>query len=331
MEMNNRRKLVIAIGAGALASPFGAFAQQQGKVWRIGFQYGASRQSALETGRYGAFLKGMQDLGYIEGKHFVLEEQFIENTERFPDLSAELVRTNVDVIVTSGLVGVRTLLRLTTTIPIVVAVAFDPVRDRIAASLAHPGGNVTGLSALLEEVFAKHVELLKMAVPKLSRIAVFSTPRSSDHPPLMKIVDATARKLGIQVLEVSAATVKDLEPGFRTMAREQCRALIILGDTFFVQNFRQIAELAIKYRQASTYSGSEYPNVGGLMSYGPSFADNYYRAAAFVDKILKGAKPADLPFEQPTRVYLTINRKTAKALGLTIPQELLLRADKVIE
>ena len=205
------------------------------------------------------------------------------------------------------------------------------MREGIAASLAHPGGNFTGLSAFLDDLFPKHVEFLRIALPKLSRIAVLSKPGNPGHPSLLKLIEDVARKLGIQVLPVNGNTPKDIEQGFGAMAQQRVQAVIILGDSFFVQHFRYIAELAIKHRLASIYSGREYPDAGGLMSYGPSFSDNFRRAATYVDKILKGAKPGDLPFEQPTRLYLTINRKTVKALGLTITNELLLRADNVIE
>jgi putative ABC transport system substrate-binding protein len=328
-----RRKLVFALGASALIKPFGALAQRRDKVWRIGFFYVGSRQSAVDTGRYGAFLEAMRDLGYVQGKDFVLEERFAPDGayERLPALAAELVGAKVDVIVAAGGPSSQALKQVTTSVPVVVTVTADPVREGLAATLARPGGNFTGLSAFLDDVFPKHVELLKIAVPGLSRLAALVKPGNQGHPHWIKGIEAVARRNTVQVLPVEVGAVTDLEPAFATIAQRRAQALIILGDSFFVQHFRRIAELSIKHRLASTYSGQEYPDSGGFMSYGPNFADNYRRAASFVDKILKGAKPAELPFEQPTRFYLILNRKTAKAMGLAVPEELLLRADRVIE
>ena len=330
---STRRAFLIALGAGALAVPFASLAQQQSKVRRIGFLYGGSRQSALDTGRYGAFLQGMRELGYSEGKHYVLEERFAPGSEveRLPALAAELTRSNLDVIVASGGAAAQALKQATTTIPVVFAVSNNPVLAGFAASLARPGGNFTGLAAFLDEVFPKHVEMLKLAVPKLSRIAALANSRNVVHPHLLKGIEAVARYNGIQVQRVDGDTFEDIERGIGAIARQRAQALIILGDAFFVQYFRQIAALAIRNRVASIYSGREYPEAGGLMSYGPNFADNYRRAASYVDKILKGAKPGDLPIEQPTKFELVVNRKTANALGIILSQELLFRADRVIE
>jgi putative ABC transport system substrate-binding protein len=330
--MSPRAILAAALVLAVLATPIRTSAQPTTKVWRIGFFYIGSRQSAVEMGRYGAFVEGMQALGYVEGKHFVLEERFADGDyERLPTLAAELARARVDVIVTSGLPLARVMRQATQSIPIVVAIAFDPVREGIAASLARPGGNVTGISSSLEEAFGKHVDLLKVAVPGLARIGALSKASNPDHPRVLKAIEAVATKLNIHVQRVDVDAPKDFEPGLRAMAKEHAKAFVILGDASFVQHFRQIAELAIKYRLASTYSGREYPDVGGFMSYGPNFTDNFRYAATYVDKILKGAKPAELPFEQPSRLYLTINANTAKAIGLAVPRELLLRADRIIE
>jgi len=331
--MNNRRKLIVALGAGALVAPVGTLAQPQGKIWRIGFFYIGTRQSAVDTGRYGAFIEGMRQLGYVEDKNFVLKERFASDGDyaRLPEIATELVRSTVDVIVVTGGPATHALKQATAGIPIIVTIATDPVREGIAVSMAHPGGNFTGFSAFLDSLFPKHVEFLKVAVAKLSRVAVLSKAGNPNHPRLLKLVEDAAQTHGIQMLPVAANDVKDIEQGFSEMARQRAQAVIILGDSFFVQHFRTIAGFAVKHRIASIYSGREYPDAGGLMSYGPSFADNFRRAATYVDKILKGAKPGDLPFEQPTRLYLTINSKTGKAIGLTISSELLLRADNVIE
>ena len=241
------------------------------------------------------------------------------------------MQSRVDVIVATGTPAYRALKQSTSTVPIVITVTTDPIRDGFAASLARPGGNFTGLSTGLAGFNPKFFELLKIAVPKLSRVAVLSSSFNPAHPPQIKELEAAARKLGMRVLQVNASAPDEIERGFAVMTRDHAEALIILGDAFFVQQIRQIAELALKHRLPSLYSAPEYAASGGFMGYGQNIVDNFRSAATFVDKILKGAKPGDLPFEQPTRFYLVINRKTAKALGIAIPQELLLRADKVIE
>jgi len=322
----------IAFGLGALAEALPALAQQQSKVWRIGFFYFASRHSAMDTGRYQLFLKGMRELGYVEGKHFVIEARYADGKAGpLPDFAAELVRLNVDIIVANGTPVYHALRQATKTIPIVITVSADPVSEGFAASLARPGGNFTGLSSANVELTPKHLELLMTAVPRLSRVAVLMNPAHSGHPARLKIIQAAAQKTGMQVLPVDAPTPDGIERAFGTMARERAGALIILGDSFFVQQIRQIAELALKHRLPSIYVNRDFADAGGLMSYGQNQTDNFRRAATYVDKILKGAKPGDLPIEQPTAFELVINRKTAKAFGLTIPQELVLRADRVIE
>jgi len=274
----------------------------------------------------------MRDLGYVEGKHFVIEARYADGkTERLPDLAAELVRSKVDVIVATGTPLYQALQKATKTIPIVITTSPDPVRDGFAASLARPGGNFTGLSSNNAEAIPKHVELLMTAVPRLSRIAVLRNPDNVGSFPQLKSIQAAAQKTGLQVLPVDARTPDGIERGFSTMAKERAEAVIIPGDTFFLQQVRQIAELALKHRLPSTYVTREYAEAGGFMSYGQNITENFRRAATYVDKILKGAKPGELPIEQPTIFELVINRKTARAIGLTIPQELLLRADRVIE
>jgi len=330
--MISRRKIVFAFALSPLAASFRAYAQQRGKVFRIGFLYNGSRQTVLDTGRYNAFLQGMRDLGYIEGKHFVIEARFADgNYERLPALVAELVSSRVDVIVASGSAAYSALEKVPRTIPIVTTVSSDPVGSGFASSLARPSGNFTGLSTAVADLAPKHIELLKVAVPKLSRVAVLSNSGNPDHPQQFKSIEAATRKLGIRLLQMNVRTASDIERSFAGMTRDRTEGVIILNDGFFVQQMRQIAELALKHRLPSIHGSVEYVESGGFMSYGPNFIDNFRLAAGYVDKILKGAKPADLPFQQPTRFYLMINRKTAKAIGLAIPQELLLRADKVIE
>jgi len=328
----NRRKLLVAFGLGALAEALPALAQPKGQVWRIGFFYFGSRQSALETGRYNAFLQGMRELGYAEGKQFVLEGRFADGkTEGVPALAAELVKAKVDVIVATGTPLYGVLQQATTSIPVVITVSPDPVSEGYAKSLARPGGIITGLSTRNIDLDPKHIETLASAMPKLARIAVLWNATNSNHAPRVKNIQAAAKKLGMQALGVNGRTPQEIEQGFATMTRERADAVIVLTDTFFVQQMRQIAELAIKHRLPSIFGVNEYPEAGGLMSYGQDITANFHRAATFVDKILKGSRPGDLPFEQPMKFNLVINRKTAKAIGLTIPQELVLRADKVIE
>jgi putative ABC transport system substrate-binding protein len=331
--VKTRREFLIAGSAGlCVLAALPSYAQQKGKVWRIGFFYFGSRQSAQETGRYAAFLQGMRDLGYVEGKNFVVEARFADGIgERLPALAADLVRLKVDVIVATGVPVYRALQQVTRTTPIVVTVAADPVGEGFAASLARPGGNITGLATGNVELFPKHIELLKIAVPKLSRIAMLWNPGNDAHTSRLKQLHAVAQKAGIQALQVGARTAGDIESGFATIVRERAEAVIALNDTFFVQQLRQIAELSAKHKLPSLFGAIEYPEAGGLIGYGQNVLDNFHHAATYVDKILKGAKPGDLPIEQPTRLSLVINRKTAKTIGLAIPQELVLRADRVIE
>jgi len=307
-------------------------AQPQRKVWRVGFLYIGSRQSALDTGRYGAFLKGMRELGYIEGRSFAVEARFADGkTEALPGLAAELIRTKVDVIVGTGTAVISALHKATRTIPVVSAVVADPVGAGFAASLARPGGNITGLTDFQPEMNEKHLELLTVCVPRLSRFAVLVNPTNPSHPELLKRIQVTAQKVGIDVLAKDAGTRDDITRSFDAMARDRAQATLVLGDGFFLQQVRQIGDLALKHRLPSISLNLEYAEAGGLMSYGPNITDNYRRAASYVDKILKGEKPGDLPIEGPTKFELVINRKTANALGITLSPELLLRADRVIE
>lgn len=330
--MNNRRKLVIALGAGLLTAPLTAFAQAQGNAARIGFLYFGSRQSAMETGRYAAFAQAMRDLGYVEGKNLTIESRFAEgSSDQVPALIAETVKSKVDVIVATGSATYRVLRLATTTIPIVITVTVDPVAEGFAASMAHPGGNITGLTDTAADLNPKLLELLTATVPKLTRVGVLMHPNNTSHPTQLKNLLLVAQKLGIQIVIAEAGTVDTIANSFALFVRERTRAFIALNDTFFVQQAQKIATLAVEHRLASISAYYEYAAMGGLMNYGADLSDNFRRAATYVDKILKGAKPGDLPFEQPTRYHLVINRKTAKALGLTIPQSLLIMADKVIQ
>jgi putative ABC transport system substrate-binding protein len=328
----DRRTFIASAATGVLAMPLGAFAQAQGRVWRVGFFYTGSRQSALDTGRYNAFVQGMRELGYVDGKNVVIEARFADGKiERAPGLAAELVRLKVDVIVATGSVAYRALQHATTSIPVVITVTNDPVAAGVAASLARPGGNFTGLADTAVDLGPKQLELLRAAVPQLSRVGVLLNPDNVTHPVQMKRVMLAAQKIEVQVVLAEAGTAAEIESGLGSLAQYRVDAVILFADTYFTQQLQQIAQAALKQRLPSIYNLHEYAQVGGLMSYGADLVDNFGRAATYVDKILKGAKPGDLPFEQPTRYSLAINLKTTKALGLTIPQSVLLRADEVIQ
>ena len=330
--MNKRRKLVAALGAGALAAPLVTLAQAPGKLWRLGYLDFGTRKSMVDAGRNVALLQGLRELGYVEGKNIVLEERYADgNAERLDGLAAELVRLKADLILTTGTPASHAAKRATAAIPIVITAITDPVGEGFAARLARPGGNITGMSTGVEDTILKLVELLMLAAPKLKRVAVITNPASRVHTPLWLQVQAAARKSGKEALQIAVRTPDEIERGFASMARERIDGVIIFLDAFLFQQRSQFAALAQKHRLPSICQFSQFPEVGGLMSYGSDLNDNFRRAGIFVNKILKGAKPGDIPFEQPTRYYLVINRKTAKSLGIEINNELLLRADREIE
>ena len=328
----NRRDAVVRLVA-LSAAPAAAFAQQQGNVRRIGFLAARSRSTQSNPDvYYDAFTQGMRELGYVEGKNLVIEWRFAEGKyERLPALAAELVRMKVELIATNSTPATEALQRATSTIPIVAIAVGDPIASGFAASLARPGGNITGLSLITIDLGPKYLELLKLIMPALSRAAVLENPGNPVDPAILKSVEAAGRQLGVKVLPVDASTLEEIERGFAAMGRERADAVIILPDSFFIRQRRQITELAARNRLPSMFSFREDVEAGGLMSYGVNMADIFRRAAIFVDKVLKGAKAGELPFEQPTKIHLAINRKTAKALGITISQELLFRADEVID
>jgi len=330
--VTTRRRFLITLNAGVLATPRVSFAQQPSKVARIGYFYFGSRQSSLDTGRYNAFVQGMRELGYVEGMNLIIEARFADGkTERLPALAAELVRLKVDVIVATSTPVYRALQYATTTVPVVITLSFDPVGDGFAASLARPGGNMTGLSLSAADLGPKLLELLKAAVPKLSRVAVLLQPGNPAHPQRVIRIMSAAQKGGMQVVLAEAGTAQEIESEFAMMTKQRAHAAIILADGFFLSESRLIAAQTLKHRLPSISQLRDLAEAGSLMSYGANSVDNFHRAATYVDKILKGAKPGDLPFEQPTRYQLVINHKTAIALGLTIPQALLRQADEVIQ
>jgi len=328
----NRRAFLSSLATGLAAELLPMAARAQTKSARVGFLYYGSRQSTLDTGRYQAFVEGMRELGYVEGKNLVIESRFADgNSERVPTLAVELVGLKVDVIVAGGGSVYRALHHATRTIPVVAMAVPDPVADGLAASLARPGGNFTGLSISADDLGPKHLELLRAATPKLSRVAVLVHPRNPSHPVQLKRIMSAAQKVGIQVLLAEAGTVTEVEREFTMLAKERAGGVMVRPDTFFDQESRLIATQTIKHRLPSIGLNRLYAEAGGLLSYGPDLKDNSRRAATYVDKILKGAKPSELPFEQPTRYYFVINLKAAKTLGLSIPPTLQGQADDVIQ
>ena len=326
--MTMRRKLLIALGVGALAAPFASRAQQQ-KVYRIGFL--GNSTATLEANLVGPFREGLRDLGYVEGKNIVIEFRWAERVEQLPEIAAELVRMKVDIIFASSSTSVEPARQATKTIPIVFAVHADPVGVGHVASLARPGGNITGLSMLLTDLVAKELEIFKEAVPQTTRIGILWNPTTPSHRPAVQAVEAVGEKLGVQLLLVPARTVEEFDGAFSTMTQERMGGFLVVASPLSFSQRAPLAELALKHRLPGMFGSRENVEAGGLISYGVDYNDLHRRAALYVDKILKGVKPADLPVEQASKYELIINLKTANALGLAIPESLLLRADKVIE
>jgi putative tryptophan/tyrosine transport system substrate-binding protein len=326
----DRRTFLAGTGAVLLAAPLAA--QQAAKIARIGFL-----ATNLATGPHTreAFLQGLRDLGYVEGRNVVIEYRDAEGKfERLPALAAELVALKVDVIVAGNTPAALAAKQATRTLPIVFATAGDPVTSGLVTSLARPGGNVTGLSLLFPELVGKCLEHLKQAVPGVSRVAALWQPGGSGErteKEMLKGAEVAARALGVRVQFVEARGPADFDRAFSDMTKARAGALTVLPSPMFNSERRRLVDLAAKNRLPAVYPLREYVDAGGLMAYGANLADLYRRTATYVDKILKGAKTADLPVEQPTKFELVINLKTAKALGLTIPQSLLARADEVIQ
>ena len=329
-------KKIIAVFALALAVLVSApvVHAQKGKVYRIGY---LSRTSAKTYRRQvTSFRQELRKLGYTEGKNLVIEERYAAgNHKRYREMTDELVRLNLDMIVVHGLGFAprleRAMKKVGRTVPIVFAVGVNPVGRGVVASLARPGGNITGVTDFHGELVSKRLELMKEIVPSASRIGVFSYLNNPSHPFRWKTIREAASALGVTLVRIRMREPSDIAPAFEAIKKEGAEALVIFGAPWFSARARQLAELAIKYRLPSTYGISKYPKAGGLMAYGANFDDIYRRVAHHVDKILKGAKPADIPVERPRKFNLVINLKTAKALGITIPPEVLLRATKVIK
>jgi putative ABC transport system substrate-binding protein len=306
-------------------------AQQPGKVYRVGLL--SARASSSESTRAEAFRQGLRKLGYIEGKNIIIDYRYAEGKfERLPDLAAELVRLKIDVILALGVPPTRAAKQVTTTIPIVMTGGSDPVRTGLIASFARPGGNVTGLSDLNVDLITKRLELLKEVVPKTSHVAVLLNPANPTNPLQLKETQSVAPALGLTLLILEIKQAEEFEPAFTTMRKERVGGLLVFSDPMFGFQQKQIADLAVKSRLPAMHGNRYYAEAGGLMSYGTANPDDQYRRAAiYVDKILKGANPGELPVERPTKLELVINLKTAKQIGLTIPPNVLARADRVIK
>jgi len=308
----------------------GATAAQPAKISRIGYLATVSR-SALAV-RIEAFRQGLRELGYVEGKNIVIEWRFAEGKlDRLAALAAELMRLKVDIIITGGPPATRVAKEATSTTPIVMTFDPDPVGNGFVVSLARPGGNITGLSTLAPEISGKQLELLKEILPKLSRVAVFGDSIQPGNPQALKEIEHAAQALGVDLQYLDVLSPKDIETAFRAADKGRADAVLILGSPVVASQRTQFKDLAVKSRLPTIYNRSESVEEGGLMSYAVSFTELSRRAATYVDKILKGRKPADLPVEQPTKFELIINLKAAKQIGLTIPPNVLARADRVIK
>ena len=320
--------LIVTLALGLLAAPPAADAQQPRKVYRIGWLQPAPLTRARQEG----FLQGLRDLGYTEGKDFVIEYRWDEGRfDRLQTMATELVRLNVDIIVSSNTAALLAIKRATTTIPVVMLNASDPVATGIVASLARPGGNITGVTQMAPELSGKRLELLKEIVPHLSRVAFLMNSANPGVTLSLRETEVAAGVLRVSVQALDVRAPDELQRAFSTITRGRAQALVVPPDSTRLSQMRQIIDFAAKGRLPAMYAYRDFVDAGGLIAYAPHFTDQFRRGATYVDKILKGRKPADLPVEQPMRFELVINLKTAKALGLTIPPSILIRADQVIQ
>ena len=331
--MSVRRRPLIASGMMLVVVPVSVVGQIPDKIHHIGFLGARSRSTpANPDAQYDAWLRAMRDLGYVEGKNLVIEWRFADNKfERLSALAVELSAMKLDVIVTHALPPTLALQKATSTTPIVFVAMVDPVGNRVVPNLAHPGGNVTGLSLMAADISAKRLELLHEMIPSLNDVVVLVNPLTTAHPAMFRSTEESAIKLGIKVTSVEARTPGEIENAFASLATKRPVGIIIPDDGFYVGQMRKLSELALKHRIPSMVPYREMVEVGALVCYGQSVVDYYRKSTVLVDKILRGAKPADIPIEQPTKFDFVINLKTAKALGITIPQLFLLRADEVIQ
>ena len=326
--MMDRRTVILAVAGSLLAMPFASHAQTPAKVWRIGMLETTS--TTLNAANLEAFRQGLRELGYAEGRNLIIEYRSTDGRiERFVDLAAELVGMKVDLIVARQTAAAIAAKNATLTIPVVMTAMGEPLL--VVASLAHPGGNVTGLSSVTVDIESKRLGLLRELVPGSTRIAALYNMSSPTNPGQWQQIEMAARSMGIQAQLLDVRKPEDLGPAFDATIRQRIDGLIVGQDGLLQANRKLIVDLAAKHRLPSIYRAMEFIEAGGLMAYGPNYPDLYRRAATYVDKILKGAKPGDLPVEQPTKFELIINLKAAKALGITVPQSLLLRADEVFQ
>ena len=328
----DRRAFIGRLAGGLLAAPLAAESQQAGKLYRIGILGNVPISDPGGARLWGAFVDGLRELGYVDGRNIRIEHLSSEGRyERLSALAADLVRLKVDVIVAPAAQNVVAAKQATGTIPIVMVSVGDPVGNGLVASLARPGGNVTGTSFLTSAMVGKQLDLLKQITPHVSRLAILLNPANPGHPLALEEAKVAARSLGVPLQAIEARGPADFDKAFAAMTRERAGALFVPWDGTFLLHVVRIVQLAAKTRLAALYGQRRYVDVGGLASYGPSAPESFRNAAAYVDKILKGAKPGDLPVEQPTKFELVINLTTAKVLGLSIPLSLLQRADQVIE
>ena len=324
----DRRTFLGTLTGGLLAAPLAAEAQQQEKIPRLGVIGERSPTDPFVA----AFRQALRELGYVEGRNVVVEVRYAHGAlDRVPSLAAELLRGQIDVLVVGGTVSAQAAEEATTTVPIVFALAGDPVGSGLVASFSHPGGNVTGISNLSPGLLPKQLELLRAAAPKVSRVAILYNPVNPATAHALAETREAARAMGVELQMLAVRKVDELSGAFAALTRWRAGGLLVVSDPVVGNNLAQLSREATRRRLPAMYSRREFVEVGGLMAYGPSYEDNYARAATYVDKILKGARPGDLPVEQPTKFEFVINLKTAKALGLTIPPSLLQRADQVIE
>jgi len=320
-----------ALGAAALSGR-AALAQPAQRAVRVAFVYFGTRESASETGRYGAFVQGLRELGYVEGRNLVLDARFAGGSlQGLPALIADATRARPDVVVATGSQVYRALLEAGSTLPVVVTVTVDPLAEGLAQSLAHPAGRFTGLTDTAGLLGPKQLELLAAAVPRLGLAAVLVNPDNGAHSWQLREIEQAAQSIGKRAIAVRARNPREIDAAFAAVATERAQALIVLGDTFFTDELRRIAQMTLAARLPAAHFLRAFAEAGGLLSYGAELIENFHRAATFVDKIVKGAQPGELPFEQPTHYQLVLNLKTAKLLGLSLPQSLLVRADSLLQ
>jgi putative tryptophan/tyrosine transport system substrate-binding protein len=325
-----RRRDFIGVLGGVAAWPVAPYAQ--GKVWRIGFLSGRSKPNTLDRDPHGALLEGMRQLGYTENKDYAMEWRFAAGDfTRLPALAADLVQSKVDVIVTSPAIATRAAQQATSTIPIVFAYVSDPVASGLVASLPRPGGNITGLAVQQTDIAPKQLQLLKQILPQLSRVAVLSNPTNAGSAVLVRRVHAAVEQASMTLLSVTASTTSAIEAEFAEVSRQKADALISLPDPFFASQRELIARIAVSHQVPAMFGDPDYVEAGGFISYGDRLASFIRQTAYYVDQIIKGAKAADLPVQQPTKFELAVNLKAAQALGLKVPDIMLAIADQVIE